>query len=968
MSRRPDDRAATFDELLGDGFETAAAAAGDARRAEDRLSAWCGSSTDGDWRLFTRRLARDGWTVDRVRARLAAARRRDARRAPHVDDLDWIRRALGRRGDGPAGPFPFAHIFLPLVDQADRRLPGSPELAPSARGDLRNLLLADLTGLCAPVLFDRFTHSHAGYREFVDTVDMDALCDEKPVLARLIATLTRQWLDTTNEFLNRLALDQAGVRALAGAGGAVPVTRVVGGLSDRHRGGHCVLRCEFADGAQVLYKPKDLRVDAAWRDLVEWLNRQGPPVDLRAVRTLAREGYGWAEFVDHTGCPDARAAALFFRRAGAWLALLHCLAGADMHHENLIASGEHPVPVDLEATLQPVDPTADRGPHYWAYDAARELIADSVLAVGLLPGYARVAGREAQPVGGFAAGWSTGDHIHWHDVNSDTMRPERTPRKPHTPNLPHVAGDHVGLAEHVEDFLRGFGDYAAFLAGRDWTAGLAGFGAVTVRKVHRPTQFYHLLLGRLRDDRTMGDGVTWSMQADFLARLADWNAEPDPMWELQRTERDALVELNVPVFEAPPGLSRVRARLDALDDREIAWQVDVIRQTSSFVAVRDRPPGWCDAAAPLCDDELGAEADAIAEEVARHAVRRGPGAAWPGLNWFPESDAAQLAVLGHDLYNGSCGIALFLAAHARIRGSSASADLAVAALARLRAELVGHNASHLARLLGIGGATGLGSVVYALTVTATLLRDDGLRDDAVRAAALITDALIAADTRFDVVAGSAGAALALLRLHADTGAPQILARAVSCGDRMLRHNPPGPGALDGMSHGAAGFAHALAALSEATGRRDYRDAALAWVEHERSRFDGDAHARAQWCHGAAGIGLARLAMADRGVATPAVCDDIDWALRGAERVWPGHVDTLCCGALGGIELFRAAARGDVAAQRLSSVIANRRATGSYRWNGGATRFNIGLFRGLSGVGYTCLRGIDAALPNVLVWG
>lgn len=967
MSRRHDDRAATFDELLGDDFETAAAAAGDAQRAEDRLAAWCASSTDGDWRLFARRLARDGWTVDGVRARLTAARRRDSRTARHADDVAWIRRALGRRGDCPASPFPFAHIFLALVDEADRRLPDAPDLALSARGDLRNLLLADLTGLCAPVLFDRFTHSRAGYREFVGTVDMDALCDEKPVLARLIAALTRQWLDTTNEFLRRLAVDQAGVRALAGAGGTVPVTRIVGGLSDRHRGGHSVLRCEFADDARVLYKPKDLRIDAAWRDLVEWLNRQGPPVDLRAARTLAREGYGWAEFVDHAGCPDARAVARFFRRAGAWLALLHCLAAVDMHHENLIAAGEHPVPVDLEATLQSADPAADRGPRHRAYDAARELIADSVLAVGLLPGYARVAGREPRPVGGFAAGWSTGHHIHWHDVNSDTMRAERMPSEPHIPNLPHIAGDHIGLAEHVEDFLAGFADYAAFLAARDWTRALAGFGAVTVRKVHRPTQFYHLLLGRLRDDRTMDDGVTWSAQADFLARLSDWNAEPDPMWELQRAERDALVELNVPVFEALPGLSRVRARLDALDDREIAWQVDVIRQTSSFLAVDDRSPGWRDAAAVLSDDELGAEADAIAEEVARHAVRRGPGAAWTGLNWFPESDVAQLAVLGHDLYNGSCGIALFLAAHARSRGSSVSADLAVAALTRLRAELGGRNASHLARLLGIGGATGLGSVVYALTVTATLLRDDDLRADAVRAADLITDDLIAADTRFDVVAGSAGAALALLRLHADTGAPQTLARAVRCGDRLLR-NPPAPGALDGISHGAAGFAYALAALAGATGRRDYRDAALAWVELERNRFDANAHARAQWCHGAAGIGLARLAMTNRGLATSAVCDDIDWALRGAEGVWPGHVDTLCCGALGGIELFRAAGRGDVAAQRLSSVIANRRATGSYRWNGGATRVNVGLFRGLSGVGYTCLRGIDATLPNVLVWG
>ena len=45
--------------------------------------------------------------------------------------------------------------------------------------------------------------------------------------------------------------------------------------------------------------------------------------------------------------------ALFFRRAGAWLALLHVFAATDMHQENMIACGDHPVPIDLETILQP---------------------------------------------------------------------------------------------------------------------------------------------------------------------------------------------------------------------------------------------------------------------------------------------------------------------------------------------------------------------------------------------------------------------------------------------------------------------------------------------------------------------------------------------------------------------------------------------------------------------------------------
>jgi lantibiotic modifying enzyme len=59
--------------------------------------------------------------------------------------------------------------------------------------------------------------------------------------------------------------------------------------------------------------------------------------------------------------------------------------------------------------------------------------------------------------------------------------------------------------------------------------------------------------------------------------------------------------------------------------------------------------------------------------------------------------------------------------------------------------------------------------------------------------------------------------------------------------------------------------------------------------------------------------------------------------------------------------------GQLSDQRLAQIIANRHEHGDYLWNAGNTRFNLGLFRGLSGVGYTILRKLDPRLPNVLMW-
>jgi lantibiotic modifying enzyme len=98
------------------------------------------------------------------------------------------------------------------------------------------------------------------------------------------------------------------------------------------------------------------------------------------------------------------------------------------------------------------------------------------------------------------------------------------------------------------------------------------------------------------------------------------------------------------------------------------------------------------------------------------------------------------------------------------------------------------------------------------------------------------------------------------------------------------------------------------------------------------------------------------------------------ALACAERSWPGALDTLCCGTLGNVEFFCEAAdalgSGDLhelASRRLLAVLETAASAGDYRWNTGKRRFNLGLFRGLAGVGYTVLRRVDRSLPNVLAW-
>ena len=974
-------RAVTIDELLSDAYQPLSGQKGDADLAGRRLAAWCRASASGDWSMFTRRLHRDGLSIEDALARFATVRRNPSVPAPAwMEDAGWVAAAAHRSADPePAHAdveVAFEQLLAPVVGDAHTRLWAGVDpqaratLTDGASSDLRDALLTELSDLSAPAIYERFAEARqrgVGYHEFIS--DMRAtgfrrLFEDKPVLLRLMTSVTRQWIETSRELITRLAVDLPTIRRdLLGSDATCRVITIEGELSDPHNFGRTVRILGFEDGSRVVYKPKDLGVDAAWAALVDRLNDTAPPVDLRAMRVLARHNYGWTEFIEHASCAGLQDFRIFFRRAGAWLALFHLFVGVDMHQENIVATTSHPVPIDLEMILQAADTriqpdhTDDGGQ---AFMSAMQTVIDSVITIGLLPAYGRHSTSKIFVIGGVNSNSSPRTTLSWSDVNTDTMRPVKVAETATTiSNLPYVDDRRGSLGDHLDDLMSGFADYAKFLQQQHPRDLLDDFAGLVIRTIIRPTRFYASLLGRLRDHRTMDDGVVWSAQADFAARLADWESDSDPMWPLQHSERMALVELNVPHFTTvsdghvirdaagtsiraggTSGIGRAVARLRDLSDDEIAWQLDVIRQNTDVLRQHStaRDIGPVNTASGLEGPVFATEADALASTLSAHAVRSGQSAAWIGLDWLGDSEVSQLVVLGPDLYNGDCGIALFLAAHAAITGDMSSRALALAALAGLRRQLRGRNPAHMARSLGLGGGLGLGSIVYSLAVIAALLHDDGVLADAHSAAELITDDVVAADRQLDVLGGSAGAILGLLRLFRQTGSEDALRLAEKCGRWLLAHDRVGlPGGrtwaspvfgrpLNGISHGAAGYAYSLAALAFATGNQEFESPATECIAFENSTFDGEHHGWAdlrgiadsgwpcKWCYGAPGIGLARIAMTKlAGVPMASCATDIGRALIGVEHGWPSTTDTLCCGTLGSIEFLWEA--GDVLGRR-----------------------------------------------------
>jgi lantibiotic modifying enzyme len=400
----------------------------------------------------------------------------------------------------------------------------------------------------------------------------------------------------------------------------------------------------------------------------------------------------------------------------------------------------------------------------------------------------------------------------------------------------------------------------------------------------------------------------------------------------------------------------------------------------------------------------------IAEHLVREAVRDGDRATWFGDDRVagPSGDGAVVhrAVDG-DLYGGTAGIGLFLARYAVHTGDAGAARTARQALTHA-AGWVRRTRPRFALLSGAAG------VCTALADAALLLGDDQL---AATAARLTRDTLARTPAELDLTCGRAGTLLAQLHLARalagiDTGAAAAAAAAAHDTARgLLGAARPGPAGgtcwpsditgsgipLCGLAHGASGVALALTEYAATGGPpQALRTAAAAagfertWYAAEHGNWPdlrhlgdrpGDPDAigwPVYWCHGALGIGVARLRhhdltgeplfAAEAGVAVDAAVRSLT-AL--ADR--PAAADlSVCHGACGAIELLLDAAR--ILRQPALRAAAGEAAgiavdlVGAGEWPCGVAGGgeNPSLLLGLAGIGTTLLRTLDGSVPSTVL--
>jgi type 2 lantibiotic biosynthesis protein LanM len=852
-----------------------------------------------------------------------------------------------------------------------------------------------------------------------------SVLEEYAVLARQLIIAVEHWVHYGLEFLEHLCRDWAELCAtFSPASDPGPLTKIQMGAGDTHCQGRSVLLLQFRDGLQLVYKPKSLAIDTHFQELLAWLNSCGCCPPLATMKILAKGNYGWSEYIAAYDCASEIEVRRFYERQGAYLALLATLEATDFHAENLIAAGEHPMLIDLEALFHP-DAARSAVEHPVA-----KVLYHSVLRVGLLP-HRIYADDESEGIDDSGLGWRSKQLTPmpvpvWEEAGTDMMHLTRQRREMKTrQNLPRLNGQDIALLDYKDAILTGFtAMYRLLMAQRNTfaTIYLPRFCKDEIRVILRPTHFYVLLLrgslhpNNLRDgldrdrylDRLFFDYQKWLQPARIVAAERAALLEGDiPMFTTHVESRDLFTcqGERIPDFLQQSGFLAVQAHVQRLSEEDLRQQIWFIE--ASFTSLQmetHRMYGWKknlpSSFTPATRERLLTAASKIGKRLSDLAIRDETGAGWLAVAQENKHEWS-IQIAGTNLYDGATGIILFLAYLGQLTGEEQYTALARVALQTFQEILVQwkQDSQHL----GIGAFQGLSSLIYLFCHLGVLWQQSELLDECENLIALLPT-LIENDTNFDIISGAAGCILALLNIHQITASSSALSAAIQCGEHLCEHAckmAVGAGwktlrqeiPLTGFSHGAAGIAYSLLRLSTVSGDARFQQIALEALVYERSLFSpkaqnwpdlrasSDTESTNQessenfmvaWCHGAPGIGLARLAsLPYRDDAE--IRQEIDLACKTTLARGFGRDHSLCHGGFGNLETLLVAAQMLDAAQhykqveRMSALLLDDIDSNGYYTGVPFGVETPGLMTGLAGIGYELLRlAYPEKVPSVLL--
>ncbi|MBU3157719.1 type 2 lantipeptide synthetase LanM family protein (plasmid) [Clostridium estertheticum] len=791
-----------------------------------------------------------------------------------------------------------------------------------------------------------------------------SVLSEYSVMFRIMVTKIDYWICNMSQVVENTLKDREELVKYFNDGKPIgELIKINMGLSDAHNKGKSVIHLVFDSGFNIIYKPRSLRIDDQFQKFLQWFNNSGVKKPLYITKLLDKEHYGWVEYIEYKTCIKESEINSYYWRLGTQLCILYLFRATDFHYENIIACKDQPVLIDLEALFHNVT-LYDK--EETAYDNVASIIEKSVIRVGILPirswGKNGVGGVDISGIGGQKNQTVGIKNPILENIDSTSMCFSYDYGKIiGSNNRPTLNNDEISTIEFKNIISEGFKETYNHLnhSKEELKKEILKFKDIEVRLIVRFTQKYASFLQISTHPDFLRSGLDREMLFNKL-----WNdtvAFPKLKDVIEFEKQDLLLG-DIPYFKSTPNeldiynndgkciknffketsMDIVLNLIDNLSEKDCNLQCEFINTTMTSLDIEDVKNNKITKIKKLSNDEKKTLHDdyltasvMLGEYLMSRAYyglnENEEDISWISINVVGEKESEwSIAPISLNLYEGLAGVALYYAYLAKITNREDFLSIAKKSIIPIKRQLKIEKQFY--KNSEIGAYSGDSSLIYTLLVLANMWNDKELLNETLDTLKYI-ERQIEYDENYDLMSGSAGCIIVLIKLYEQTGEKYALDLAIRCGEMLLKKAIDIEGgfgwqpkiasnALAGFSHGAAGISWALYKLGDISGMNKFTQAGHKALVFERSLFSKErgnwADKRAfkgvvnedlvplAWCHGAPGILLSRLLIrpyVNLKEERDYIDKEINVALNTTEKFGFGRSHCLCHGDLGNIEIL-----------------------------------------------------------------
>lgn len=711
------------------------------------------------------------------------------------------------------------------------------------------------------------------------------LMDAYPVLFRILFEIISMSADNYALLLKSLEKDKTKIESeLCKKVEFDKILTIKSNISDFHRNGKSVFILELDNMYKILFKPRALKCDEQYQRFIIWLGTNCN-ITMKTYKTITRDEYGWCEYVPYITCNTEAEIANYYERLGVLIFANYLLQVYDVHYENIIASGEYPIIVDLETIMANYSSfEVDT-----AKDVANKQLWDSVLHEGILPKYvwgkdgksginlSGIAGGEGQE---FPVKMPILKNIKRSDMYIDFERPVTQIKR----NFPILEEKKIGGENYVKEIVEGFtAAYNVVLLKKAETIKqMESFTHICVRYLARDTQQYASILQASYHPDYLQDGKDRELLLCSLYRSADIDDNTEDI--IIKSEIKDLLNGDIPYFSynteatdlydsqgnviikdyfQTTSLQNATNKVLKLNEQDKKEQVLYIILSMAMLPAEEKMlrPNinfGLNKFLQMSENRIGdlkgsvtTKVNDIVAKISKDAIYSDKeiDITWIGISLDGTDEYRwNVAPLSNNLYDGLAGISLFLNTFDNVEHGCDKKIIKM-----LNHTLFEYTDSSLVvngngyRNESNGAFSGDSSLMYLYELLYSITKKPVFLEYAEKQYKTVKD-YIPYDNNFDLIYGNAGVVLILLNMFKLTGDNKYLSSAIEAGNSIIENgikletgigwiptNVTNP--LAGFSHGNSGIAYALLKLYSYTDGIAFYEAAKQAIKFENTLYN-----------------------------------------------------------------------------------------------------------------------------------